>query len=504
MNDVMHELFRDLEEKDIRYLHFKSNTELAKSFDGRGDFDVLIDPGRIADAEAVIAAHSGKRLNPPRLGRYPGVDNWLILDRTSGILYHLHLHYQLATGKALVKDYIIPWRDLLFETRIKDPEYDIYITDPCLELLLLLVRTVVKSTPGQRFKTLFGNYNMYPSMQAEFRDLKEKSYAEAFMGFVRRCGFPEEDTGIFRDLLKSDTIDGHTFRRLQGAVRANMRLDRRMSGPAASVLSAYYMVRRKLEAVVKSHSDNTAMIKKVHDTRGLIVAFVGVDGSGKSTLTKEIYSWLNKKTECKRFYMGSGDGRVPLSMRLLNLFKQKKRDKRIAEGRTGGGRDIQTVSMYKNPVKFARRMLRMRALYDVQKANNRKIRIMQRYRLNGGIALLDRYPQTELTGMNDGPKIVELRETFAEKGPIDRLIKKEQKMLDIVKEVKPDIIFRLNISAETSMARKPEQTEIELFRKKIEDLNRITFSGADIVDIDAEQPYEQELIQIKGILWDLI
>lgn len=129
---------------------------------------------------------------------------------------------------------------------------------------------------------------------------------------------------------------------------------------------------------------------------------------------------------------------------------------------------------------------------------------MQRYRLNGGLSLLDRYPQIEYSGMNDGPKVIEYRDSFVEKNGIDRLIRKEAKKLDIVRNVKPDIIFRLNISAETSMARKPEQKNIETFRKKIEDLNKITFQGARIVDIDAEQPYEAELIEIKKILWDLM
>jgi len=494
-------IFQGLEKENINYVHFKSNTNLNYSFEGKGDFDVLIDSSRIADVERIISANFGKRFNPTRLGRYPGVDNWMIFDPSSGILYHLHLHYQLATGKALVKDYIIPWAELVFETRIKDSEYDIYITDPNLEFLLLLVRTVVKSTFKQRIHARLGKSSMFPSMKKELLDLKAKSTLECIDSYARRCGFDEGAIEVINGIYQTENIDSRSYLRLSKIVRDYMALNRRMSGFSASVLSVYYSIRRKVSSVLKNHSDGYFMIKKVHDTNGLIIACIGVDGAGKSTVTKEIYKWLNKKIECKRFYMGSGDGRIPLSMRLFNLFKRKKAASGKSEGKVA---PVQKVSIFKQPFKYFRRMLKLRAFYDVQKSNYKKIRIMQRYRLNGGLSLLDRYPQIEYSGMNDGPKVIEYRDSFVEKNGIDRLIRKEAKKLDIVRNVKPDIIFRLNISAETSMARKPEQKNIETFRKKIEDLNKITFQGARIVDIDAEQPYEAELIEIKKILWDLM
>ena len=504
MSNVMRELFHDLEENQVRYLHFKSNTNLKSSFDGRGDFDVLIDPARVQDVERIITQHNGKRFNPPRLGRYPGVDNWLIFDSESGVLYHLHLHYQLATGKALIKDYVIPWRELLFETRIKDTVYDIYITDPNLELLMLLVRTVVKSTFRQRFLSRLNAFKMYPSMKDELLDLKRKSSLVDLLAFARKCGFSDNNVELFSRIYQNEQVSSNDFMRLSAAVRRNLRLHRRMTGCSAALLSSYYSGRRKMCSVLKNHSDKCYMIKKVHDTNGLIVAFVGVDGAGKSTVTKEIYKWLNKKIECKRFYMGSGDGRVPLPMKLLNIFKKRKSRSSGNGSSTNKAVKIQTVSKFRQPVKYIRRMLKMRALYAVQKNNCKKILTMQKYRLNGGISLLDRYPQIELSGMNDGPKIIEFRETFVQKAGIDHLIQNERDKLSIVKDIKPDVIFRLNISAETSMARKPEQKNIELFRRKIEDLNRITFQNARIIDINAEQPYEHELLEIKRILWSLM
>lgn len=498
----MEEIFRQFEERDIRYLHFKSNTNIEDSFDAKGDFDILADAARNADIEAVITGLGGKRFNPPRLGRYPGVDNWIVYDEVSGDLHHIHLHYQLATGKPLVKDYIIPWSDILFETRIKNSDHAIYVSDPAMELLLLLVRTVVKSSTGQQIRSFFGRYRMNSSMKKEYRDLRTKAECDAFASFAKRCGFAKEDIEVLCELLQHDNIDSKHFRKLSSMVRRYLRPYRRMSGPAAYVLSRYYMLRRRASSALKRRSDKCFMIKKVHDTKGLIVSFVGVDGAGKSTVTKDIYEWLGKKIECKRFYMGRGDGRVPLSMRILNTFRKTESGKGPASN--GQKKAASAVSVWKHPVRYMRRLFRMKALLDVAASNNRKIRIMQKYRLNGGISLLDRYPQIELAGSNDGLKIAGWRETFVQKRQIDRLAAKEAKELDIVRLIKPDVIFRLNISAETSMERKPEQQDIETFRKKIDDLCSITFGGSRIIDIDASQPYEQELLEIKRILWSLM
>ena len=76
--------------------------------------------------------------------------------------------------------------------------------------------------------------------------------------------------------------------------------------------------------------------------------------------------------------------------------------------------------------------------------------------------------------------------------------------LNIVKVIKPDIVFRLNITVDTCIKRKPEHTNRVMFEKKIEELNKLSYQGATIVDINAELPYEEELLSIKKYLWNYI
>ena len=491
MKHVMKQLFDLFEQEDIKYVHFKSNTNLDLSFSGKGDFDVLVESSSVHQIERLIASVGGKRFNTFRLGNYPGVDNWLVFDFTTGVYYHLHLHFQLDTGKALVKDYVIQLEELFFQTRVKDAKYDIYITNPNLELLLLSVRLIVKSKWNDSLRGLFKSYTMPRSMKEEYFNLREKIQQEILLDMIEKT-FPEQyHKRVFEIIMEKDPLQ-KTFPEFQRIVRTTFKNNRRVNGTQASILSTYYSLRRKITQKVKNHSDCSVSIKKISLVSGNIIAFVGVDGAGKSTITKEIYKWLNHKVECRRFYLGTGSNNRSRFISIISSILKKM-----------GGRSMESVEKSS----FIDRLYWKSQIWNILNAERiieKRIRAMHRYTLNGGVALLDRYPQIEMIGANDGPKIVAYREAFNNNRYIQKKIDKEKEYLSIVRTIKPDLVMRINISAETSMKRKPEQENVEVFQQKIEDLRLISFQQAKIVDIDGEQSIEKEIIEIKNNIWKII
>ncbi len=494
---VMHAVFEALEKQGIRYVHFKSNTNLKDSFEGRGDFDVLADPLKLPEAERILLEHQGKRHNPVRFGQYPGVDNWLIFDEETGMIYHLHLHYQLATGKQLLKDYVLPWNELLFETAVKDPEYGIFVTDPSLELILLSVRSIVKSKARDWIRARTGSYRLHGSLARERSDLQQKADPEKVRTYLNRL-FAEQDVPTLLEILFKPEVGSADFRKLTRIVRRQMKVNRRFGALPSNLLAGYYRFRDLWSKVRSRKLGACPMIKKTPQSAGRIFAFVGVDGSGKSTVTKEMTAWVGKKIECKRFYMGVGDGKTTALASTL-----KKANKVVGDR----GKDVapgKRLKLLKNPVGYIRKLMKIVMICNVEKNNVKKIRRMQRYRLNGGISLLDRYPQIEKEAQNDGPKVPKYMELLGDTAFMRHLARREKKYLSIVRDIKPDLVIRLNVSAETSMLRKPDQVDIEHFRKKSEELREIHFQHANIIDINAEQPYDQELLEIKKILWKYI
>lgn len=493
----MQKIFKEFEKEGIEYAHFKSNCHLDDSFLGDGDFDVLINSNKLYAAERVLSLHNGKRFNSFYYGRYPGVDNWLIFDEETGDIHHFHLHCQIATGKSQVKDYVIPWDKLILETRVVDPEWGIYITDPNLEILLLMVRLIVKSSLQDRTNATMSKYSLHEDLKDEWISLHKKVDFNKVDQFIEML-FPQKCHSDVKRIVRSEEISGQDYLLLNTVVRGVLSDYRRVGGFAASFNSLRQRMLMKCFRYGNNHYDSCHMIKKSGLGSGAILAFVGVDGAGKSTTTKEIQKWLQKKIECHRFYMGEGDGKKGIFVTLLKKAQNvNKTQRNVSDKNTESG----VVDKKLSGIALLKKYLRTKMILSLEKRNYKNMIKMNKYRLNGGISLLDRYPQIEYAGCNDGPKLPITFKGYKKEKWMKRALLKEKSYLGVVRRIKPDIVFRLNITAEESMRRKPEQTDISEFQKKIDDLNKLTFQNSNIIDIDASQSYDMELMEIKKEIW---
>jgi hypothetical protein len=64
-------------------------------------------------------------------------------------------------------------------------------------------------------------------------------------------------------------------------------------------------------------------------------------------------------------------------------------------------------------------------------------------------------------------------------------------------------VFVLHVSPDVSQARKPEHPR-ERIEAKSQAIKGIARGGFDLTDVDADQPLDQVLLQIKSKLWRLL
>jgi hypothetical protein len=490
--NVMKSLFEAFEEGNIPYLHFKSNRNLDKSFMGKADFDVLVDPLFLPSAQELILRFGGKRHNNIRFGNYPGVDNWLIFDKDTGVVYHLHLHCQLATGKRLIKDYVIPWREILLENRIKDESFGIYTAPPELELLLLTFRSVVKK---RAFKGAFSY-----GMEEERRYLAKSSNEKLLVRYACELLSPGDGERIAKAVM-GQRVGSGDFSLISRCVRKKLALFRRMSGVRAyfSSLGDYWgkLVTKKVNRYFGGYFPTA----KTPEAGGAIVAFVGIDGAGKSTLLKNLGRWMkSSKIDFRGEYMGTGDGKV-------TPYVQAMKNARSALVKEKGKKPVERIWFFKSPIKYIKRLIKLSMLYDVEKNNHKKLVRMNRYRMNGGITLCDRYPQTQMPDKNDGPKVGGFIKALGENFLTKSFARKEAELLSIVDEVRPDIVFRLLVEPEEGLRRKGDEiteASVAAHRRKMEALLAIEYRGSVVEDIDTTGDFETELLHIKTLLWKYI
>ncbi|MFN6935459.1 MAG: hypothetical protein ACK4NZ_09950 [Tsuneonella sp.] len=208
-----------------------------------------------------------------------------------------------------------------------------------------------------------------------------------------------------------------------------------------------------------------------------LIAIIGADGSGKTTLANDLASDLARERPARYVYLGLGSGvighkiaELPLIGRLVSARIEKR------AGRARDPKDKIPGPVTALVVYFfsTRRMKRFRAMMDLRRA--------------GTVVITDRYPQLEMAGFYDGPGLSTAR---AEWPFVRWLAKREAKLYTEMVRNKPTLVLRLNIDADTALARKPEHGR-DLVEKKIAITPLLTFGGARIEEIDATMDYPAE------------
>ena len=319
--------------------------------------------------------------------RYPGVEDWLMFDAASGALLHLHVHYRLVTGLKRVKHLILPWDELLLKNSRKHRATGWPVPAAEMELLILAVRIWAKMPPHRRLVAA----RIPDHICTELDWLRQQVSADCLL---KRTGELElkADAGALRRLVGGGD---DTVLLLAKSFNAQLRHHFRMSWGSALVTSGTLGCKR-VAAKIWEHHISPARIGKTLDGPGCMIAVIGSDGAGKSTLCADLNDWLRYKLDAHLLYMGSGDGRTGwlngVRRKASNYYKKSKVHKNTAAKQAPSG--------------FFSRAYR---LFDLL-LMRRKIRLLRRGRNmaeSGSIILTDRYPQDQVMAISDGPRLQE-------------------------------------------------------------------------------------------------
>lgn len=217
-----------------------------------------------------------------------------------------------------------------------------------------------------------------------------------------------------------------------------------------------------------------------------LIAIVGSDGSGKSTVAGDILKELRaggRRVELCYLGLGTGD--------LGNRIKQWPVIGRLLEGfltrKAGQARD-KNAKIPGLPTALV--------IYRYSLVRKRRFMRVLDLRRQGVTVLTDRYPQVEVPGYYDGPGLSAAR---AEGWAIGRLAAKERAIYAWMASYRPDLIVRLNVDVDTALARKPDHARA-LIERKVAITPQLTFNGARIVDLDATRPYAEVLADARAAI----
>ncbi|WBO21034.1 nucleoside/nucleotide kinase family protein [Sphingomonas abietis] len=213
-----------------------------------------------------------------------------------------------------------------------------------------------------------------------------------------------------------------------------------------------------------------------------LIAIVGSDGSGKSTVGQALLEWMGEQRPAMLCHLGkqSGNlgraiGRMPMIGRRMDRTIQKTvKD----AGSRKGPSPIAALAIYAFSLRRLRRFRRMLAM-----------------RRQGIAILADRFPQLDVPDGLDGPGFGKVRH---DRGIARTLAVREQKHFEWMTAHAPDLVIRLHVDVETAMLRKPDHDPAAL-AKKIARISDLRFGGTvPIVDIDTSQPLAIVVAEAKA------
>jgi thymidylate kinase len=214
-----------------------------------------------------------------------------------------------------------------------------------------------------------------------------------------------------------------------------------------------------------------------------MIAIIGCDGSGKSTVSEEVLTWMNGYGPTELVHLGKQSGNVGRAIARLPLVGKSMDRVIVSKGASHRvSRDEKTPGLLTALVISAFLLRRLH-----------RFRRMMALRSQGRIIVTDRYPQLEISGACDG---LGLSVTAPGSAVVRWLARRERAAYEWMTSNLPDLVLRLNVDLETAYARKPDHSRESLARK-VAATPLLKFNGAPIADLDATAPLDDVVAAAK-------
>jgi thymidylate kinase len=230
--------------------------------------------------------------------------------------------------------------------------------------------------------------------------------------------------------------------------------------------------------------------------RATLIAFVGSEATGKSTILNEVEGWLGRTQRVHRVHAGKPPSTpitfVPhvLLPAIRRLFPEQ-RTLRVEERNEDG--DGSTRKTY--PLLFGVRSVML--AYERRALISRAVRAGR-----GTVVLSDRYP-SDTSGAPDGPQLAHLPMPASHFSVRRVLARMEGRLYRDIPA--PDLVFHLSAPLEVTLARnaardKREPEDYVRFRHELS--TRLRFDGAPVYPIDTDRDLELVVREIEGVIDD--
>jgi hypothetical protein len=485
--DLLLDMLESLRCAGINYCYWRSSQRLGAALTGLSDLDLLVAKADRQQAVELLLAQGFKLLSSVQAHDEPALLDLLGYDLPSGRLVHVHLHFRLLLGSSLLKLWRPPWDRAVLTHAVWHPSLPVRVMDVTTEATLLLARSclefdrldVVALRQWRVMAAKFATDRKALAPQLERNEVRRR--AAELLGAA--MAEPVADT-----VCRGDPPSSELRRELRAQLasyRSAGRLQGRLSLAGRSLLFLGRSLNKRFIHVPRPWSHRIL-------GGGVVVAVLGVDGSGKSTLVRALRDWAGAEMDVLPLYFGTGDGRpslLLLPLKLMVPLVQKM------VGRKPAGASHGNVSGKPPGVLYSALMTVWASVLAVEK--RRKLKVARLAADRGMLVITDRFPQNQLPRFNDGPLLPRLNR-------IPRWLRVfEANAYKLANRLPPDLVIKLQASPALITRREPDMLP-DVVRQRTEEVMQLAFPASRLVVLDASQPLPAVIADAKRAVWAVL
>lgn len=484
----LQQLIEKLSANEISYCHWKSNSALSQVLTGDTDVDLLI---HRMDCDSFRLVMTELKFRPAGIqgdAPFPAVEHYFAMDDGTGIFVHVHAYYRVITGESLSKNLHLPIEEMLLQNLRQEASIPVPVKSA--ELVVFTIRMMLKHTSVVELLMLSRDWE---AVSREIEWLMEANPTDETLKLVETW-LPCVDTRLFSECIDALKKPSPLHRRISLGLQLrsqlsiyarNSRIQAWVSGIQKFSLMAYGRL---------THSKRGMILQ----SGGAVIAFVGPEATGKSTLLTATRHWLGEHFVIEQIH--SGKPKSTLLTMLPNMFLPLLRNT-LPTYRPSKINTIQT-SAEKNQKSHQVYPL-ISAIRSVFLAYDRRVLLSWAFAraANGNIVLCDRYPSMS-KGAPDGPQLQQFV-IDPKRYPIQAWLARTEKRL--YQEIPaPDMVISLHVPVEVALLRnknrgKEEPEDYVRFRHSL--ASNLEYRNAPVNKINTDQPLDRTVLEVKKNIW---
>ena len=469
-------LIAQLNLQSINYCHWKSNINIEKAMRGYDDLDLLVNRKEYSKCQIILSELGFKEAMNDIQNIY-GVKHFYGLDKVNGGILHVHLYTSIITGPSWTKGYTFGIEEKYLNSSSIDKKLRIRLPKKEYELAVFLIRICLKFTSLLEAPlVLFSRDSIKKEIEFLLEGSSIKLTSEIFNSFIS-----SKNNDLFNEIIN---IKGNIFKLIIASFKVRFKLKRwrtlsRIEQLRRSLLQLTYRIINKI--IFKE--------KKKLTNGGVIISFVGLDASGKSTMLNEIDKWLSKHFNIKKIHFGRPKSSVLtiIPNLIIKIYKKIKGKGRISTSFVADGGNSTLFILRQVILAYDRYCLVLKARKLARKGN---------------IVLIDRF-KSETRGIMDSHKLDPNR-----LGSWKRYAAILENNL-YIKIGDPNLVLHLKVPIEVALERNRNRQKID--KESDEELKlrysvnqTLNYSADNYYLINSDKDFNAVVNEIKSNVWALI